>query len=283
MNRLKILRKEKGETQDQVAEVAGVSKRSYIYWENGERQIKPDKAQALADHFGVTEGYLLGYSNNRFGVSQIVKAIEEKIAAPDNVLNKEVLENTMKIIELSDFLNMDIETLSNIYFYNLNRQTPMRTLSDLFDFFDSEVCDYKELLSIVEPNQADKVIQEISKLGDYNEKLSLYLNKIRAEEDPLQNTGYPTIVTSEPSRNVVKIEIAKNTLSDAEFMALPPAKRKEYVGEYLDAMSRALSSLTDTIANTAGIAADITGDQLSNLTNNLIKTLAKLNDIDKKD
>ncbi|HFU4448334.1 TPA: helix-turn-helix transcriptional regulator [Streptococcus suis] len=62
MNRLKILRKEKGETQDQVAEVAGVSKRSYIYWENGERQIKPDKAQALADHFGVEVGYLLGYN-----------------------------------------------------------------------------------------------------------------------------------------------------------------------------------------------------------------------------
>ncbi|HEL2002322.1 TPA: helix-turn-helix transcriptional regulator [Streptococcus suis] len=62
MNRLKILRKEKGETQDQVAEVAGVSKRSYIYWENGERQIKPDKAQALAKHFGVSVGYLLGYS-----------------------------------------------------------------------------------------------------------------------------------------------------------------------------------------------------------------------------
>ncbi|HFI0231439.1 TPA: helix-turn-helix domain-containing protein [Streptococcus suis] len=63
MNRLKILRKEKGETQDQVAEVAGVSKRSYIYWENGERQIKPDKAQALADHFGVSVGYLLGYTD----------------------------------------------------------------------------------------------------------------------------------------------------------------------------------------------------------------------------
>lgn len=64
MNRLKILRKEKGETQDQVAEIAGVSKRSYIYWENGERQIKPDKAQKLADHFGVSVGYLLGFEDN---------------------------------------------------------------------------------------------------------------------------------------------------------------------------------------------------------------------------
>ncbi|MBO4109162.1 helix-turn-helix transcriptional regulator [Streptococcus suis] len=64
MNRLKILRKEKGDTQDQVAEVAGVSKRSYIYWENGERQIKPDKAQKLANHFKVSVGYLLGYSDD---------------------------------------------------------------------------------------------------------------------------------------------------------------------------------------------------------------------------
>ncbi|HFR3884939.1 TPA: helix-turn-helix domain-containing protein, partial [Streptococcus suis] len=76
MNRLKILRKEKGETQDQVAEVAGVSKRSYIYWENGERQIKSDKAQALADHFGVPVGYLLGYESD----NQLIHSLTEKIS-----------------------------------------------------------------------------------------------------------------------------------------------------------------------------------------------------------
>ncbi|HFI0327359.1 TPA: helix-turn-helix domain-containing protein [Streptococcus suis] len=76
MNRLKILRKEKGETQDQVAEIAGVSKRSYIYWENGERQIKPDKAQALADHFGVPVGYLLGYSDFR-EENELIEKIDE--------------------------------------------------------------------------------------------------------------------------------------------------------------------------------------------------------------
>ncbi|HFI0429011.1 TPA: helix-turn-helix domain-containing protein [Streptococcus suis] len=76
MNRLKILRKEKGETQDQVAEIAGVSKRSYIYWENGERQIKPDKAQGLADHFGVSVGYLLGYSDFR-EENELIEKIDE--------------------------------------------------------------------------------------------------------------------------------------------------------------------------------------------------------------
>ena len=64
MNRLKELRKEKGLTQQGLADEIGITKRTYIYWEQGERQIKPDKAQALADFFGVSVGYLLGYTNN---------------------------------------------------------------------------------------------------------------------------------------------------------------------------------------------------------------------------
>lgn len=182
MNKLKELRQEKKLTQKELADIAEVSKRTYIYWESGGSQIKPDKTQTLADFYGVSVGYLLGYTNNRFGASQITKAIENKLDTNDS-LNKEVLESTMKIIELSDFLDMDLETLSNIYFYNLKRTTPIQVLSDLFDFFDAEARDYKELLSIVEPYQADEVMQEISKLGDYKEELSLYLNKIRAEKD----------------------------------------------------------------------------------------------------
>lgn len=64
MNRLKELRKEKKLTQQELADTFQVSKRTVQYWENGESQIKPDKAQALADHFGVSVGYLLGYSDN---------------------------------------------------------------------------------------------------------------------------------------------------------------------------------------------------------------------------
>ena len=65
MNRLKELRKEKKLTQEELAGEIGVSKITILRWENGERQIKPDKAQALADYFGVSVGYLLGYSDDR--------------------------------------------------------------------------------------------------------------------------------------------------------------------------------------------------------------------------
>lgn len=61
MNRLKELRQEKKLTQQELADEIGVTKRTYIYLEKGERQIKPEKAQQLAEYFGVSVGYLLGY------------------------------------------------------------------------------------------------------------------------------------------------------------------------------------------------------------------------------
>ena len=53
MNRLKDLRQNKKLTQQELANEMGITKRTYIYWEKGDRQIKPEKAQQLADFFGV--------------------------------------------------------------------------------------------------------------------------------------------------------------------------------------------------------------------------------------
>ena len=61
MNRLKQLRQQTGDTQEDVAKVIGVTRRGYQKMENEESQIKSDKAQKLAKYFGVSVGYLLGY------------------------------------------------------------------------------------------------------------------------------------------------------------------------------------------------------------------------------
>ena len=61
-NRLKSLRKEVGLSQGELAEEVGVSYRTIQNWENGVNQIKPDKAQLLADYFYVDVAYLLGFS-----------------------------------------------------------------------------------------------------------------------------------------------------------------------------------------------------------------------------
>ena len=279
MNRLKELRKEKGLTQVELANIVNVSKITVLRWENEERQIKPDKAQQLADYFGVSVGYLLGYSDVRFELEQIEKAIKNRLIDSESTINKDVFENTLKIVELARFLDLDLETITSLYFYNCEI-SKVKTLNDLFNFFDSEAHGYMELLSIVEPYQADEIIQEISKLGDYQEQLSLYLDKVRSEEDFFNVTGYPVSIESDGTpNNVVKIKQIENTLSDKELMALPPEERKEYLKKVFSQINDALSSLT---ANIDKVIKTVSKEQLDLLSDNLIKTLAKLNDIKNK-
>ena len=280
MNRLKELRQKRGDTQEVVAKAMGVTRRGYQKWENEESQIKPEKAQQLADYFGVSVGYLLGYSDVRFELEQIEKAIKNRLIDSESTINKDVFEDTLKIVELARFLDLDLETITSLYFYNCEI-SKVKTLNDLFDFFDSEAHGYMELLSIVEPYQADEIIQEISKLGDYKEELSLYLDKVRAEEDFFNVTGYPiTIETDEIPNNVVKINRIENTLSDKELMALPPEERKKYLDNFIKEVNNSLSSLTDNIDNAI---KSVSKNQIALLNNNLIKALAKLNDIQNQD
>lgn len=279
MNRLKELRQEKKLSQKELAENIRVHYRTLQNWENGESQIKPEKAQQLADYFGVSVGYLLGYSDVRFELEQIEKAIKNRLIDSESTINKDVFENTLKIVELARFLDLDLDTITSLYFYNCEI-SKLKTLNDLFDFFDSEAHGYMELLSIVEPYQADEIIQEISKLGDYKEELSLYLDKVRAEEDFFNVTGYPvSIEPEETPNNVVKIKRIENTLSDKELMALPPEEKKEYLKKVFSQINDALSSLTDNIDDAI---KTVSQDQVDLLINNLIQALAKLNDIKNK-
>lgn len=75
MNRLKDLRKERGLTVQQVADLMGVSKGSYNYYELGKTEPSIDKLVFLADFFCVSIDYLLGYSpnavkNNNIGTTE---------------------------------------------------------------------------------------------------------------------------------------------------------------------------------------------------------------------
>lgn len=74
MNRLKELRKERKIRQSTLGKALGVSERTISRWENGESELKADKAQALADYFGVPVGYLLGYSGKSLSISGNLKA-----------------------------------------------------------------------------------------------------------------------------------------------------------------------------------------------------------------
>lgn len=63
--RLRALRKEKKETQVQVAEAVGVTDRQYQRFESGVNLPGFENLCALADHFGVTLDYLAGRTDER--------------------------------------------------------------------------------------------------------------------------------------------------------------------------------------------------------------------------
>lgn len=75
MNNLKLLRKSKGMTQQELADMIGVTKGAVIHWEKYGFS-SADKLQKLADCFDVSISYLLDYdTNNTF--SELITKINE--------------------------------------------------------------------------------------------------------------------------------------------------------------------------------------------------------------
>ncbi len=116
MNRLKELRKQKGLTQQGLADEISVSKITVLRWENEERQIKPEKAQQLADFFGVSVGYLLGYEEAKT-LENILKDAEEYLEMTEDDLLSDNYSSRIKIA-LSEM--SDIPVLKNEIIYNLD-------------------------------------------------------------------------------------------------------------------------------------------------------------------
>lgn len=61
--RLKILRKEKGKTQQNIADLLEVRRSTYGEYERGKIVPPMDKMKVLADYFGVSVDYLFGNTN----------------------------------------------------------------------------------------------------------------------------------------------------------------------------------------------------------------------------
>ena len=134
MNNLKKLRKDKGLTQQELAQEMETTKLTISNWENEKHTIKADKAQQLADYFGVSVGYLLGYSNNpkRYD-DEIVMEPEERLTVVHSRerYDKEKQERMFKdfvtffrdnIIFISD--DEILSLFSMVQAANLNNATP---------------------------------------------------------------------------------------------------------------------------------------------------------------
>ena len=97
--RLKELRQEKKYTQAQIAKLMDVNVKTISRWEKGEFEIKPAQAKMLADYFGVSETYLLGYSD-------LKNEADTKVAVLDEALKKLRTINNMLSSESDEAPNM---------------------------------------------------------------------------------------------------------------------------------------------------------------------------------
>ena len=134
MNRLKELRRQKKQTQKELGLELEIPLRTLQSWENGESQIKPEKAQQLADYFGVSVGYLLGYiDDSEIYDDEVVIEPEKGIILAHSLKrsNKKLQEKMFKdfvtffrdnIIFISD--DEILSLYSMVQASNLNNSTP---------------------------------------------------------------------------------------------------------------------------------------------------------------
>ena len=169
MNRLKELRQKKGDTQEDVAKLRGVTRRGYQKWENGESQIKPEKARQLADYFGVNVAYLLGFEDKQ-NILKIIQSNEFK-----KLLNDIDIE---KINELgSAYKNVEEHINNPVKYNNFGK--------GLLNHIPSYMFTIEELINADKENNtnfADILINYIS-LNDYDKKIAFDLVQKLSERD----------------------------------------------------------------------------------------------------
>ncbi|HFI0166341.1 TPA: helix-turn-helix domain-containing protein [Streptococcus suis] len=164
MNRLKELRKEKKLTQEELASEIGVSKITILRWENGERQIKPDKAQALADHFGVSVGYLLGYEDLLDQLEEVDAELTKGMALSKNLsmaasssydeLFENILELLKKLKEVAEVTQVDSNTLIEV----------IKTLEDHLEDLDDSM--KKMMTAQIKYIELQNLKQKLNKFKD---------------------------------------------------------------------------------------------------------------------
>ena len=156
MNRLKELRQEKKLSQKELAENIGVHYRTLQNWENGESQIKPEKAQQLADYFGVSVGSLLGYDD-------VPRELIDELELQLHVLTpteKEDLENNPEL------RNHYLSIVRNRLLYNQRKEVEKTAQAFDKDFIRL----LKEYSIYLSDNQIEQIKELMKTMSDINNR-----------------------------------------------------------------------------------------------------------------
>lgn len=169
MNRLKELRKDKKISQTTLAKLLNVNEKTISRWENGESNIKPEKAEELAKIFNVSVAYLLGYSEYE-SFLDITKDFLNNDSDDDN--DPEYIKLQEEIKEREE--RLEPERLRRVNNHGLSFYT------DLFKFRSDELYEMLIDLSVffLDKTKKGEVTKQDIELG---EKLVEILNAEKAD------------------------------------------------------------------------------------------------------
>src|SRR5690625_3473491 len=107
--RLRILRKQKRLTQEQLGKILHVSKVSISGYESGDRTPDTENLQKIADYFEVSVDYLLGRTDNPNPPD------EDEGSERDRMIHKLATEFPEADLMFEDLANMTAEELEEVY------------------------------------------------------------------------------------------------------------------------------------------------------------------------
>ena len=180
MNRLRELQRAEKLTQQELADIAEVSKRTIQNWEDGTSNIKPKKAKKLADYFGVSVGYLLGYEDNDFE-----KANQNRLKE----LRKEKGLTQTDLAELLEVTKLTIHNWENGVFSI--KSDRLKKLCEIFDVDAPYLLGYNNVKNETDI-KASVLDEALEKLRAINNMVS-----VESDEDPnMWTVGFLTAIAA---------------------------------------------------------------------------------------
>ena len=185
--RIKAIRLDKGMTLEEFGKLFGTSKSIVSRWESGISSPNPERLKTIAKVGDMTVSQLL---HGELGGSHYNwEKIEEMLV---NIFNGEkidklALTNTQNIIDKAFFLNFGLEEIINIYLFQSNTETPIKSLEDLQDYFEQTA---EGLSNYLENSTADSRMDleiQIAFANNYANKIKRYLKTGDWSSDILAN------------------------------------------------------------------------------------------------
>lgn len=96
------LRKLHDLSQEQVAQLIGVSKQAYGHYEREERELGYDMLCKLADYYGVSVDYLIGHTSNPLAERPMSDVAENFIREYGEMFSDETFRNYARLYKVMD-------------------------------------------------------------------------------------------------------------------------------------------------------------------------------------